>query len=614
MKKSNRIIFLTVVLSLLLTMTANAASFNDIANHWAKSYIERVEKKGLVSGYEDGTFKPDSNVTVLESLIMMSRLYDIDEDIKKEIINEYKPSLRNMENVLYNEWSLDYLAISIELGIVTEQAVKDVFAKKTIFQDAEREEVAVLLTKAMGLNEEARSLKTYVLPFEDRDEITVSARPYIYLMYEKRIMLGDNLKNINPEDKITRAEISTLLDKAHDYINDNKLFPDLEKYEPVKTKTVKGIITEVVKGRSESIYVEDEREVTHIVSINNDTEITIGGRSREFSDLKKDMIVTCQIDEEEDFALEVTVDSSRDLVRGIITHVAYVSPARITIFDEDDDRVSFSIAKDVEAFHNGKATELRHLKKDDEVTLLLDDDEVYQINSTSRIKHYDGTITSIEYTYPIKVTMKTDEGVSKTFVFNSDVDVTRNDKDSSFDQVRVGDEATITTRYDEMIAINTIAKEAEIIGIIREISIGNQSKIKIADEEGDIREYTVSNSVIISVGNKNVSIYDLRIGYNVQANTSGDEIVTMEVSEIETAKSFSGKIVFINPDEKLLMMQNVTQSGKTELIYLLITNNTRIFDTSGDTRYFKDLKEGENILSFAVPQGGEYVAASIMIQ
>lgn len=47
MKKLNRIILLSIVLSLLLTMTANAAVFSDISNHWARSYIERVEKMDL---------------------------------------------------------------------------------------------------------------------------------------------------------------------------------------------------------------------------------------------------------------------------------------------------------------------------------------------------------------------------------------------------------------------------------------------------------------------------------------------------------------------------------------------------------------------------------------
>ena len=101
MKRVNRIITLTLVLAILFSMTANAVTFTDIGSHWAKSYIERVEKNGLVTGYEDGTFKPDNNVTVLESLIMLSRLYKIDDDIKKEIIDKYKPALKTMQNVLY---------------------------------------------------------------------------------------------------------------------------------------------------------------------------------------------------------------------------------------------------------------------------------------------------------------------------------------------------------------------------------------------------------------------------------------------------------------------------------------------------------------------------------
>jgi len=611
MKKLNRIILLSIVLSLLLTMTANAAVFSDISNHWARSYIERVEKNGLVSGYEDGTFKPDNNVTVLESLVMMSRLYKIDDDIREEIIEKYKTSLKSMKNILYNEWSIDYLALAIELGIVSEQAVKDMFANRNIFNEAKREEVAVLLTMALGLNDEVKSLKTYVLPFNDRDEITASARPYIYLMYEKEIMQGDNEKNINPGDKITRAEISTLLDKAYDYIEDNNILPDLEEYKP--TTTVSGMITEVQINKTESyIYVKNYSEVESIVKINGDTKITINGRTRELSDLKKDMLVICRINEER-LALEIEADSTKDVVRGTIYYVAYVEPASITIYDEDDDKLTFDIGKDVEVLHDGKATELRRLRKNDEVTILLDDDEVIKISSISRIKHYDGVITSIDYNYPIKVTIKTDEDVSKTFIFNKDVEVTRNDDDSSFDQVRVGDEVTITTEYDEMIAINTIAKEAETSGVIREIIIAPQSKIKIADEDGEIKQYSVSSNVKITIGAKNVSIYDLRLGYNVYINTSGDEIVTMEVSEMETAKSFTGKIIYINEDDGLIMMQSVTSTGK-ELIYLSVTNSTIIYDTSGKTRYFKDLEEGESIVSIAVQQGGEYIATSIMIQ
>lgn len=608
----SKILLLTVVISLLFSMTANAVAFTDISTHWAKSYIERVAAKGIVTGYNDKTFKPDNNVTVLEALVMISRLYDIDDDLKEKIVEEYEPSLKDMTNTLYSEWSFEYLSVIIELGVVSEKGIEDMFAKKTIFQQATREEIAVLLTKAMMLGDEAQNLKVYTLPFADRDKISTSARPYVYVMYDKDILEGDSNKNINPSAKITRAEIATLLDKAYKYIDENDVYPDFDDYVP--TTSVNGIITEVSEGSAESyIYVKGDNEVESIVKINNDTDIYLNGKSADIDDLEEDMLVKCKIDSER-VAVKLEADSSTDVIRGIIYYVAYVAPAKITIIDDDDDKITYDLPTDVEVYLDGEEIALKELDEDDEVTLYVEDDEVYKINSVSRIKKYDGTITAIDYNYPIVVKMKTEEGVIKSFTFNSDVDVTRNDDDSSFDQVRVGDEVTITTEYDEMIAINTIAKEAELNGTIKEILIGDDNKIKIADEDGATTQYAVSSNVIITIGSSNATIYDLRVGYNVSVNTSGNEIVTIEASQLQTAKSFSGKVIYINLDDKIIMMQNIKDNGQKELVYLTVTGNTKIFDTTGATKYLKDLEEGENILSTAISQSGEYVAASIMIQ
>jgi len=249
----NKVLLLTVVLSLMLTMTVNAITFTDISTHWAKSYIERVAANGLVSGYDNGTFKPDNNVTVLESLVMISRLYDIDDDIKDEIIEKYELALEDMPNKLYNEWAFEYLAVIIELGVVSEKGIEDMFAKKTIFKEASREEIAVLLAKAMMLGDEAQKLKAqklkvYKLPFSDAEKISTSARPYIYIMYDKKILEGDSNKNINPTANITRAEIATLLDKAYDYIEENDVYPEFDDYEA--TISLSGIITEVSSGKA----------------------------------------------------------------------------------------------------------------------------------------------------------------------------------------------------------------------------------------------------------------------------------------------------------------------------------------------------------------------------
>ncbi|MFC5470879.1 S-layer homology domain-containing protein [Cohnella suwonensis] len=42
-------------------------NFNDISGHWAEANIKQAVSDGIVSGYPDGTFKPNRNTLLHES-------------------------------------------------------------------------------------------------------------------------------------------------------------------------------------------------------------------------------------------------------------------------------------------------------------------------------------------------------------------------------------------------------------------------------------------------------------------------------------------------------------------------------------------------------------------
>ncbi len=46
-------------------------AFSDIENHWGKSYIEQAAALSLVNGFEDGSFRPDDNVTYEQAIKMI---------------------------------------------------------------------------------------------------------------------------------------------------------------------------------------------------------------------------------------------------------------------------------------------------------------------------------------------------------------------------------------------------------------------------------------------------------------------------------------------------------------------------------------------------------------
>lgn len=52
----------------------DSRTFSDIKGHWAKAYIERAAELGWISGFQDGTFRPDAYITRAQAVTMINRM------------------------------------------------------------------------------------------------------------------------------------------------------------------------------------------------------------------------------------------------------------------------------------------------------------------------------------------------------------------------------------------------------------------------------------------------------------------------------------------------------------------------------------------------------------
>ena len=75
MKKKRICMALAAALSLSLAVsaTALAAIPSDIGGHWAQGTIIQWTTNGYISGYPDGTFKPDNSITRAEFVVMVNK-------------------------------------------------------------------------------------------------------------------------------------------------------------------------------------------------------------------------------------------------------------------------------------------------------------------------------------------------------------------------------------------------------------------------------------------------------------------------------------------------------------------------------------------------------------
>lgn len=58
-----------------LETSSSSSDFSDVkSNHWASGYISAAVSAGYVEGYENGTFKPEANISRAEAVTMLNRV------------------------------------------------------------------------------------------------------------------------------------------------------------------------------------------------------------------------------------------------------------------------------------------------------------------------------------------------------------------------------------------------------------------------------------------------------------------------------------------------------------------------------------------------------------
>lgn len=88
-------------------LTQGSASFTDVPDtHWAVRYINFAATRGWVTGYEDGTFKPEHSITRVEVAAVTCRLLERSAD--QTYIRSHIGELRTFADMTENHWAYWY--------------------------------------------------------------------------------------------------------------------------------------------------------------------------------------------------------------------------------------------------------------------------------------------------------------------------------------------------------------------------------------------------------------------------------------------------------------------------------------------------------------------------
>jgi len=57
--------------------TPAGGSFTDVGGHWAEDWIEQLKEEGITSGYPDGTYRPENQVTRAEMAVFLVNAFSL---------------------------------------------------------------------------------------------------------------------------------------------------------------------------------------------------------------------------------------------------------------------------------------------------------------------------------------------------------------------------------------------------------------------------------------------------------------------------------------------------------------------------------------------------------
>ncbi|MBQ4900750.1 S-layer homology domain-containing protein [Paenibacillus sp. Marseille-P2973] len=168
--------------------------FTDLTNHWASKEIEKLASKNIISGYPDGSFKPNQEINRAEFVTLVCRLLQLESTAGGSAFKDVKS----------DAWYAGCVGAVKEAGIVG--GYQDGTFKPN--QKITREEVFVIIYK---MAKDKLNASGNQQAFIDDAAVSSWAKEAVNALVKAGVVSGYEDGSIKPKNSITRAEVAKLL-------------------------------------------------------------------------------------------------------------------------------------------------------------------------------------------------------------------------------------------------------------------------------------------------------------------------------------------------------------------------------------------------------------------
>ena len=487
-----------------------AASYSDVrTGSWAEPHITKLTNLKVISGYNDGTFKPKRSVSYLEIMQLLKGIQNPSAQDVTAAISRY-----GRVSDAYNVpgWARSAICVALDNGVITEENLKAAYKKGFITsqpkenQFPSRELVMVYYAKALGI-EAKKDISN--IKVKDLNAIGKTPKALIGDVDVKGLYAGIIDAGVfhttgddgyfNPQQPLHRDQMATITNLSYDYRNAAKQTTDYEG-EVYFNEEVNGTPSFAIKGK-------DDKAIAFVLG--SDTKITLNGKPGTAKDITIGSKVKVSAYASDTgvaslHALKVDIVSNDVVGTGVVRStekdgvtVDYVTKKDAVVDSKfkADYTTKFKFDKDTKVKSLGKEIKAEDIRATDMVIFKAKNGVLSEVDVYPQSGVASGEFVNFDYSRfggDAKLYLKLADG--KTYTFNAEDSRISDELFELTKNLKKGYPLTIKTSYGEVVSVSET--EEKVIGLFKYMTISTSGERMITVKANNREQtYPVENNV-----------------------------------------------------------------------------------------------------------------------
>ena len=175
-------------------------AFADTKDYWGANYVEFLYTSGVTTGYADGTFRPDQNITRAQFSVMLFRYLGLEESKYADVVLPFA----DVDKI--GEYAIPAIKALYTEGVINGSTGSDGKLYFNPNSPLTRAQAATMIGRT-----QEKGYATVELTFTDAGKIPGYATFYIQTMAAQGILGGYTDGSFRPHNNITRGQMAKIL-------------------------------------------------------------------------------------------------------------------------------------------------------------------------------------------------------------------------------------------------------------------------------------------------------------------------------------------------------------------------------------------------------------------